>query len=119
MNNKTKNRVIFVLPVVVALVVVGVVLFFVLFGGANGAVATTETADAGQAVTASTDGAGPSCAFDFLVGLKSDVAQTQIASLGRPVRVLGPDSMATQDYSAERINLNVDEDGVVLSVNCQ
>lgn len=120
MNNKTKNRVIFVLPVVVALVVVGVVLFFVLFGGAKGAMTEmTEMTDAGQAVTASADEAGPSCAFDFLVGLNADVAQAQIASLGRPVRVLGPDSMATQDYSAERINLNVDEDGVVQSVNCQ
>jgi hypothetical protein len=119
MNNKTKNRVIFVLPVVVALVVVGVVLFFVLFGGTNGAATATETADAGEAMSASSEGMGPSCAFDFLVGLKSDVAETQIASLGRPIRVLGPDSMATQDYSAERINLMVDVDGVVQPLNCQ
>lgn len=119
MNNKTKNRVIFVLPVVVALVVVGVVLFFVLFsGGKQSAVEGAQLAEAGHAVNEPAEG-GPSCAFDFLVGLSGDVASTQIASLGRPVRVLGPDTMATQDYSAERINLNVDANGVVQSVNCQ
>jgi hypothetical protein len=122
MNHKTKKRVILVLPVVVALVVVSVVMFFVMFSGAAVTAtiaATAQTADASQAIEASTDSSGPSCAFDFLVGLNGDVAQSQIASLGRPIRVLGPDSMATQDYAVERINLHVDDNGVVQSVDCQ
>lgn len=62
--------------------------------------------------------AGPSCAFDFLIGQTSDQAVAQISPLGRPYRVLTPGMMVTQDYSAERINLMIDENGMVQSVDC-
>lgn len=33
-------------------------------------------------------------------------------------RILGPDSMATMDYNAERINVMTDKEGVVKEVTC-
>jgi hypothetical protein len=36
----------------------------------------------------------------------------------RPSRVLKPDSMATMDYSPDRLNIHTTDDGVILSQNC-
>lgn len=63
-------------------------------------------------------GTGPSCEFGFLVGLSSDEAVEKIQSLDRPYRVIKPFSAVTQDYRADRINLMVDDAGIVESVDC-
>ncbi len=41
-----------------------------------------------------------------------------IEKANRPYRVLKPGAMVTQDYAPSRINLNVDDDGKILSVGC-
>jgi hypothetical protein len=33
-------------------------------------------------------------------------------------RILGPDSMATMDYSADRVNVHTDDKGIVTKVTC-
>lgn len=50
------------------------------------------------------------------IGQKAD--EETVKALGKPYRILGPNSMATMDYSPERINVRTDEDGVVLDVTC-
>jgi hypothetical protein len=86
-------------------------------GSIGGDQGYTESGYAGDGVPPQ-EVAGPSCAFDFLIGQTSDQAVEQISPLGRPYRVLTPGSMVTQDYSAERINLMIDENGMVQSVDC-
>ena len=46
-------------------------------------------------------------------------AKAAVKATNRPYRVLAPDSMATQDFSPDRINLNTDAAGIVTSVTCQ
>ncbi|MBI2234601.1 MAG: hypothetical protein HYU57_06405 [Micavibrio aeruginosavorus] len=85
------------------------------------AVPGAEGHDAGvaaDAATAAGEAPAPSCAFDFLIGLQTDAALEQVRPLDRPYRVLPPNAMATMDFSAERINLHVDENGVVTGVTC-
>lgn len=141
MDKKKLNRIVMVMPVVLALLVVGGVVGLVLSSGGNGAAPAADVSTAqleaetgvvpGEGVPGAVagspaytgDGApheaiGPSCAFDFLIGQSSEQALAQITPLGRPYRVLTPGAMVTQDYSAERINLTVDENGIVQSVDC-
>ncbi|MGZ9109416.1 MAG: I78 family peptidase inhibitor [Micavibrio sp.] len=147
MDQKKKIRVVVIIPVVVTLLVLAGVVTLVLiassakpttevtavpFEGMSGAAAGADlpvgVANAPGSIGANPgyagDGvppqevAGPSCAFDFLIGQTSDQAVAQISPLGRPYRVLSPGMMVTQDYSAERINLMIDENGIVQSVDC-
>lgn len=147
MDKKKKIRVVVIIPVVVTLLVLGGVVTLVLIAGSAkpSTVAEIQVIEGMSGVAAGAglpvgvanapgsiggnpgyagDGvppqevAGPSCAFDFLIGQTSDQAVAQITPMGRPYRVLTPGSMVTQDYSAERINLMIDESGMVQSVDC-
>lgn len=113
MNKKKTSRIIFVLPVVVALIVVAVIVTLLLSTGSGRSTAqTTEVAEAENAV------AGPTCEFAFIVGLSEEAAVKNIESIGRPFRVIKPNSAVTQDYRPDRINLMVNDNGIVQSVDC-
>lgn len=59
-----------------------------------------------------------SCHFDQLVGMPTNAAEAVVKSTGRPYRILGPDSMATQDFSPARINVEHDGSDIVTRVFC-
>lgn len=50
-----------------------------------------------------------------LLGKEIDGAQ---AILPQEARIIPPDSAVTQDYRPERVNVDLDEDGVVIRVWC-
>lgn len=54
--------------------------------------------------------------FQNWVGFAVDEAA--VKNTGRPYRILRPGDPATMDYSAERINVQIDEQGIVLQVTC-
>lgn len=58
----------------------------------------------------------PACDFAQWVGLPVD--EEAVKATGRPYRILPPGAMATMDYSADRINLHTDEQGIVIDVRC-
>lgn len=64
------------------------------------------------------DLAPQACEFDALVG--TVYAEGALGDVGdRPVRVLYPDSMATMDYSPDRINVHVEpETNVITAIRC-
>ncbi|HEY8190231.1 MAG TPA: I78 family peptidase inhibitor [Micavibrio sp.] len=117
MDKKQKLRIVVIFPVIAVTLILGGVIYGVL-QSAIPATAGEEHAAAKEVPAAADQAPSPSCAFDFLVGQTSEQAEAQIKPLDRPYRILKPGDMATQDYSADRINLNIDEKGVVASVNC-
>lgn len=50
------------------------------------------------------------------VGKKVD--ERKIKRTGKPYRILKPNSMATQDYSAQRINVIINDKDIVIEVRC-
>jgi hypothetical protein len=117
MDKKQKLRIVVIFPVIAVTLILGGVVYGVLQSASTPATAAEEQAAAKEAPVAD-QAPSPSCAFDFLVGQTFEQAEARIKPLDRPYRILKPGDMATQDYSAERINLNVDETGMVVSVNC-
>lgn len=85
---------------------------------------TTDTAvsspvmEHGEQAPAVMDHAMMACDFTNLVGMTTEEATAKIDEAGRPVRVLAPNGAATMDHSPARVNLMVDDKGVVLSVTC-
>ncbi len=134
MNKKQKLRVVVIFPVIAVMLVFGGMVYGVLQSAASpsepsfpatmaqaGAVegyAGEDGYDPSQAVEMPAPAPAPSCAFDFLLGQTFEQAEAQVRSMNRPYRILRPGDAVTDDYSADRINLNVDETGIVVSVNC-
>ncbi|WP_300543233.1 I78 family peptidase inhibitor [Maricaulis sp.] len=52
----------------------------------------------------------------YLVG--QQVAEVDLGTLARDVRVIGPDTAVTEDYRPERLNLDVSGAGVILRPWC-
>ena len=51
--------------------------------------------------------------------MTKNISDIDLSILGdRPHRVLKPDSMATMDYSPDRLNIHTTEDGVILGQDC-
>lgn len=46
------------------------------------------------------------------------VSNSELKKTGKPFRILSPDSMMTMDHNPERINVHVDEKGVIEDVKC-
>lgn len=46
------------------------------------------------------------------------VDEEAVKDVAKAYRILGPNSMATMDYSPDRLNVRTDEDGIVLEVTC-
>ncbi|QVM93241.1 hypothetical protein JYG34_09590 [Pseudomonas entomophila] len=67
------------------------------------------------------DGRCEASGADFAVGKQATPAlldQARKASGSQMARVLTPHDVITLEYRSERLNLNVDEKGVVTRVNC-
>jgi Peptidase inhibitor I78 family len=54
--------------------------------------------------------------FSYLVG--QDIAPVLAMTLTQPIRILRPGDAMTMDFSAERLNFNLDGNDRVVSVTC-
>lgn len=56
----------------------------------------------------------------FVGRMSSDavVAEVRAASGARVARVIGHDMMVTMDYSGDRVNVQLDEDGRIVAITC-
>jgi len=80
--------------------------------------ATTEGVAVGEPNPATPADANSCGDHSAWVGKKQADIQSEIDAMGEKVRVLGPDSAATMDYNAERVNVVVDAEGNVTEVRC-
>jgi hypothetical protein len=55
-------------------------------------------------------------ARDYLIGQPID--EIHLASLGEYVRVIRPGDMVTMDFRADRLNIELDEEDVILRLRC-
>ncbi|AIN59092.1 hypothetical protein EON09_19650 [Pseudomonas soli] len=82
-------------------------------GGSSGASA--------PAAPAGNDGRCEASGADFTVGKPASaelLEQARKASGSQMARILKPHDVITLEYRSERLNLNVDDKGVVTRVNC-
>ncbi|WP_445673278.1 I78 family peptidase inhibitor [Pseudomonas ceruminis] len=82
-------------------------------GGNSGAAA--------PAASAGNDGRCEAGGADFAIGKQGTaelLEQARKASGSQMARILKPHDVVTLEYRSERLNLNVDERGVVTRVNC-
>ncbi|MDT3715150.1 I78 family peptidase inhibitor [Pseudomonas soli] len=85
-------------------------------GGSSGA-----SAPAAPAAPAGNDGRCEASGADFTVGKPASaelLEQARKASGSQMARILKPHDVITLEYRSERLNLNVDDKGVVTRVNC-
>lgn len=62
--------------------------------------------------------ATPTCTV-YVEWTGQNIKDIDLSILGdRPHRVLKPDSMATMDYSPDRLNIHTTQDGIILSQDC-
>ncbi|UPF02102.1 I78 family peptidase inhibitor [Pseudomonas mosselii] len=83
-------------------------------GGSSGGSST-------QASPAGNDGRCEASGADFTIGKLASpelLEQARKASGSQMARILKPHDMITLEYRSERLNLNVDDKGVVTRVNC-
>ncbi|CAK14795.1 I78 family peptidase inhibitor [Pseudomonas entomophila] len=83
-------------------------------GGSSGG-SSAPSAPAGN------DGRCEASGADFAIGKQASpelLDQARKASGSQMARVLTPHDVITLEYRSERLNLNVDEKGVVTRVNC-
>lgn len=57
-------------------------------------------------------------AGNFLFYVGRPVSELQVAVSGRPLRVIAPGALGTQEYSADRIDAFVDDKGLVYRLSC-
>lgn len=70
------------------------------------------------AAQASTEATGATCDFKDLIGKTADEAEATVKETGRPYRILAPGAAATMDFSADRINIQHDDNNIVVDVTC-
>lgn len=83
-------------------------------GGSSGG-SSAQTTPAGN------DGRCEASGADFTIGKLASpelLEQAKKASGSQMARILKPHDMITLEYRSERLNLNVDDKGVVTRVNC-
>jgi hypothetical protein len=74
-----------------------------------------------SAAPAGNDGRCDASGADFAIGKQGSadlLEQARKASGSQMARILKPHDVVTLEYRSERLNLNVDEQGVVTRVNC-
>ena len=77
--------------------------------------------DSGNEANTAQPGAAEEAAGEETIAAGLDQNSRFVQALkatGRPYRILPPDAMATMDYSADRINVHTDANGIVLDVRC-
>lgn len=62
--------------------------------------------------------ASSACQYSTLIGEYLDDIDQESLFGNKVVRVLRPDSMVTEDYSPDRVNIVVDENNIITSVHC-
>lgn len=88
-------------------------LFYAMFAP-TATEAATAPASAADTASCAIEGID----FNAWAGKPASEAEAIVKQAGRPYRILGPDSAATMDYSAERINIMQDDNAVVTEVTC-
>jgi hypothetical protein len=83
--------------------------------GPEGVPMPTTPPDSGMAPP---DMAAPSCDFPQFVGLPADDMKVEEVIKARPHRLLPPGAAVTQDHAPDRINLELDDQGVIRRVWC-
>lgn len=81
----------------------------------------TSGGSAAPVAPAGNDGRCEASGADFTVGKPATaelLEQARKASGSQMARILKPHDMITLEYRSERLNLNVDEKGVITRVNC-
>ena len=91
--------------------------------GQNTAPTTTETPIAETTVAAPTNAAEATtqdtcgaAAHQALIG--TPASAIDVATFPSGTRIVTPETMVTQDFRAERLNITTDADGNVASLNC-
>jgi hypothetical protein len=60
-----------------------------------------------------------SCDFKDWIGVRVEQSMLEaLAAQGRPQRLLPPDTSYTSDYVPERVNFDLDENGIILRIWC-
>lgn len=142
MKKKTKIRMLVIMPAVVSTLLVGGIVTFLLTsvrGNANDMAAqspqagessamtgteniTASESNPGAAAAGESDPATPSvpqpAACDFSAWTGKPVDESAVKASGRPYRILKPGDMVTQDFSPDRINVEINEQGIVTAVHC-
>ncbi|SMF25317.1 MULTISPECIES: I78 family peptidase inhibitor [unclassified Pseudomonas] len=80
-----------------------------------------NSAGSAPAAPAGNDGRCEASGADFAIGKPGSpdlLEQARKASGSQMARMLKPHDVVTLEYRSERLNLNVDEQGVVTRVNC-
>ncbi|WEL53661.1 I78 family peptidase inhibitor [Pseudomonas kermanshahensis] len=80
-----------------------------------------NSAGSAPAAPAGNDGRCEASGADFAIGKPGTpdlLEQARKASGSQMARMLKPHDVVTLEYRSERLNLNVDEQGVVTRVNC-
>ena len=81
-------------------------------------IVVSACAEAKNAQDNSYDMTTPSCmTYPEWTGTNIDKIDLSILE-DRPYRVIKPDSLVTSDYRPERLNINVDDKGVILMQEC-
>jgi len=81
----------------------------------------SNSAGSAPAAPAGNDGRCEASGADFAIGKPGSpdlLEQARKASGSQMARILKPHDVVTLEYRSERLNLNVDEQGVVTRVNC-
>nr|WP_314493481.1 I78 family peptidase inhibitor [uncultured Pseudomonas sp.] len=81
----------------------------------------SDAANEPAAATHGSDGRCQASGADFAMGKQATPAlleQARTASGSQIARILKPHDMVTLEYRSERLNLNVNEQGLVNRVNC-
>lgn len=133
MNKKQKFRIVVVVPVLATIIIAGMAIYFVLQLGASGGghtgvtyspelgqvadpaliVASSEAHESGDETPAIAEA---ECNYNEWVG--KEVNEDALKATGRPYRILGPNSIATMDFSPDRINVILDDKKIVTAVRC-
>lgn len=92
----------------------------VLTGCSTGG-ASNSSGNGAPSAPANNDGRCEASGADFSVGKHSSAAlleQARTSSGSQTARILKPNDVVTLEYRSDRLNLNVDDKGVVTRVNC-
>ncbi len=92
----------------------------VLAGCSTGGSSSSDGTSA-PAAAASNDGRCEASGADFAVGKQGTadlLEQARKSSGSQTARILKPHDVVTLEYRSERLNLNVDDRGIVTRVNC-
>lgn len=93
------------------LLFLAVVIVFVMMGPAPGTASADTTPMAGMENP-------PACDYPHWIGQPGEAVEKDLNAMGASYRLLPPGSAMTMDYQPDRINVEMNENGVVTRVFC-